>query len=259
MTSPQCSENFQEEFGSLSDKARLEVLLRKHFSGQALSADEGNSFKELGLKVFGASSKDSLPETNFTPTRKRGLERSTPSSLSSLSSENTTDTTVSKASAGLARVLHENRSMKEQFCNNKLKDIEQSLFKMDETFHAAASYNASFLFFMKYFYRLYLHLKFTTPPPTRKAIADKGEASEEDALAVRQIITDLKKPQTKKKGVEASRAYKTRRDWIAFLSDVSNPFFNPLMPNKSGLFTTTLCVLNFMYHSLICRCGWISN
>jgi hypothetical protein len=40
--------------------------------------------------------------------------------------------------------------------------------------------------------------------------------------------------QTKVKGEPASRAYSTRRDWLAFLKEVTKFHFNPLMPNKSG-------------------------
>jgi hypothetical protein len=64
----------------------------------------------------------------------------------------------------------------------------------------------------------------------------KGEASEDDAVEVRQLIIDMKKPQQKKKGEEPTRAYQTRRDWIAFLADISKSLFNPLIPNQSGFF-----------------------
>ncbi len=63
----------------------------------------------------------------------------------------------------------------------------------------------------------------------------KGEASEDDAVIVSRLLNDMKMTQKKKKGVEASSAYKTRKDWNAFLEDVSKPLFNPLVPHKSGL------------------------
>jgi hypothetical protein len=40
--------------------------------------------------------------------------------------------------------------------------------------------------------------------------------------------------QKKERGVPPTRAYRTRREWLAFLKEVSKFHFNPLMPNKSG-------------------------
>jgi hypothetical protein len=52
---------------------------------------------------------------------------------------------------------------------------------------------------------------------------------------VKRLIDDMTKHQVKVKGQPASRAYTTRRDWLAFLKEVTKFHFNPLMPNKSGL------------------------
>ncbi len=40
--------------------------------------------------------------------------------------------------------------------------------------------------------------------------------------------------QKKERGQPPTRAYRTRREWLAFLKEVSKFHFNPLMPNKSG-------------------------
>jgi hypothetical protein len=151
MTSQTTPNRFQEELNYNKDKARFEELLKKHFSGQGLDESESDEFSSLGSEMFGKSSSGSLSnQRNFTPNRMDSS--STPSTLSSQSSENTLGSNVSKASSGLARVLQENRSMKEQFINVRLKDVEEELFDMDKTFNTAALYNATFLLFMKYLF-----------------------------------------------------------------------------------------------------------
>jgi hypothetical protein len=61
------------------------------------------------------------------------------------------ETAASKASSGFARVLSENKTMKDLFVNIRLKDVEEDVFKMDKQFIAAATFNAGFLLFIKYF------------------------------------------------------------------------------------------------------------
>jgi hypothetical protein len=254
MASSKTSDQFQENVDYSADRARFEELLKKHFCGQALDENEAKDFKILGTKIFrdSPSSGPSLSSANFTPLRKRGRERnlspSIPSTMSSLSSDNSVETTVSKASSGFARVLLENRAMKDIFVNIRLKDVEGDIFKMEKEFNDAAIYHAGFLLFIKYFSSHLLLLFYfinailiNLSLSPRKSIALKGEASEEDALAVHQLITDMKKTQKKKKGVEASRAYITRMDWNAFLEDVSKPLFNPLVPHKSGWMSNLIC------------------
>jgi hypothetical protein len=73
--------------------------------------------------------------------------------------------------------------------------------------------------------------------------------SQSDALEVQRTILDMTSHQTKKRGVPATRAYTTRRDWLAFIKEVTKLYFNPLMPNKSGGFTkifTNLLIFNFI-------------
>lgn len=152
ISSVQTPNKFQDELDHYEDRSKFDVLLRKHFGGKALSKSEADDFKSLGIKLFGEDSGKLV--TNFTPTKKRGLDRSSsspcvPSTISSLSSEGTGESSNSKASSGLARVLHENRAMKKQFVNVRLKDVEEELFDMDKTFHAAAIYHADYLLFMK--------------------------------------------------------------------------------------------------------------
>jgi hypothetical protein len=61
-----------------------------------------------------------------------------------------------------------------------------------------------------------------------------GECSEAEAFEVKRLIEDMTTHQTKTKGQPPSQAYSTRRDWLAFLKEVTKFHFNPLMPNKSG-------------------------
>jgi hypothetical protein len=69
----------------------------------------------------------------------------------------------------------------------------------------------------------------------REIISRNGQISETVAKDIQQTITDMISHQVKKKGEPATRAYTTRRDWLAFLKEVSKKYFNPLMPNKSGI------------------------
>jgi hypothetical protein len=159
MASSKTSDQFQENVDDYSaDRARFEELLKKHFCGQALDENEAKDFSFLGTKIFrdSPSSGPSLSSANFTPTRKRGRERLVPpfseaSTVSSLSSDSSVETAASKASSGFARVLSENKTMKDLFVNIRLKDVEEDVFKMDKQFIAAATFNAGFLLFIKYF------------------------------------------------------------------------------------------------------------
>jgi hypothetical protein len=67
--------------------------------------------------------------------------------------------------------------------------------------------------------------------------------SKEHVLQVKQDIVDMTTSQSKKKTEEATRAYLLRRDWLAFLKQVSHRYFNPLMPNKSGIIFVSLSLI----------------
>jgi hypothetical protein len=228
----------QEGF-SPDDEAELDQLYCKKYSGLLkLSEDDILSISALESRKFGNYGR----ERHVTPVRQDTHTSSFSSTIASgfttgsSGSGSSSASSVSKSSIGLAKVLQENRMYRNRFAETRIVDVEQEIFTMNAEFHSAAEYHAPFLLFMKSYNLIFSVFGLLIFCFNRATAQESGRCSEADAFEVKKYITDMTSNQTKEKDQPMTRAYTTRREWLAFLKEVSKFHFNPLMPNKSGIF-----------------------
>jgi hypothetical protein len=131
---------------------KLELLMQKKYGVNKADFTEEDeaSLQATYFIKFGNSGHISQNHKSLgTPMRKSPNTLNAPSTVSSMTSNDSENTFLSKASSGLLKVLAENRAMKTKFQEVKIKNIEKQIFNMDADFVMAAEFHATFLLFIK--------------------------------------------------------------------------------------------------------------